>query len=896
MAQTTRKKKTATNSSTKKNTRANSRDKAEASTGRPPRRREIMAIICFVIGVFSFIGYFDTEPVFIAFLTGFVRRLIGYGFYALPPALIMCAVILAFHKGRPVRLRTTCTLLITVITGSLAHIFLVSADTYEFSFAMIGQLWASGAELMSGGIISGVLAELFLLMFGGVGATISLIAIAAVLVMISFNATVSGVIEAFNKREKREYAPEHEYEQTEMRTTSAETTRSHQTYRKGSGRNYQRSFIPSWIKRKIDIPVDENGNAPVDHFADDHNDTYSRIVEKGSTYNTNPRVKTPDQVLSEIVADNRNDTYVNADDENSSKQDDMPLDIPFMEGKGRERTSFMPFIHEEKTSAFVEPPTSEPSPAPEPVVQSAKAKPPATPKKRAEPITPVASVSSDGYTFPPVELLSQGKPQSRAGDSEVRLNTERLETAFQSFGVNVHISNATRGPTVTRYEAELEAGVKLNKLTNLEDDIALSLGANGVRIAAMPNRRSTVGIEVPNKDISKVHLRDVIESRNFTQAKSKLTFAIGMDISGEPIVGDITKLPHMLVAGTTGSGKSVCLNSIILSILYKAGPEDVRFIMIDPKMVELKAYNSIPHLLVPVVTDAQKAAGALQWAVFEMMKRYTLFSETNARDIESYNQLARKTKGDDAREPMSKIVVIIDELADLMMVAAKDVEESICRIAQMGRASGIHLITATQSPRADVITGLIKANIPSRIAFKVSSSLESRIILDSGSSADKLVGYGDMLYSPTGAAKPMRLQGAWVSDEEREDVIEFLANNKDEETQYSEEVMNEMEKAAAMKTSGGQTSGDTNSSDYDDLLPQAVDVIMETGQASVSLLQRRLKLGYSRAARIVDQMEEMGVVGPFEGSKPRTILITRDQWNQMQHLNGIGGGDDSGGN
>jgi len=399
----------------------------------------------------------------------------------------------------------------------------------------------------------------------------------------------------------------------------------------------------------------------------------------------------------------------------------------------------------------------------------------------------------------------------------------------------------------------------------------------------MPNRISTVGIEVPNKSISKVYLRDVIESQAFAGAKSKLTFAIGMNIAGDAIVGVVPKLPHMLVAGTTGSGKSVCLNSIILSILYKATPEEVRFIMIDPKMVELKAYNNIPHLLVPVVTDVKKAAGALQWATVEMMKRYSLFAETNARDIEGYNKAAGNAK--EEREPLPQIIVVIDELADLMMTAAKEVEESVCRVAQMGRAAGIHLIIATQSPRANVITGLMKANIPSRIAFKVASALESQIILDPGQNADKLVGNGDMLYAPTGSAKPMRLQGTWVSDKEREKVIEFI--EKSGETQYSEEVISEIEKAAIMKTSGEKPEGDTTESDYDELLPQAVDVIFETGQASVSMLQRRLKLGYSRAARIVDQMEELGVVGSFEGSKPRNILITKDQWRQMQYVSGV---------
>jgi len=867
MAQTNRKKTTST-------TKAGSRSKSagatqESSISKPPRRREIMAIVCFIIGVFSFIGYFDTEPVFIGFLTGFVRRLIGLGYYALPPALIMCSVILAFHRGRPILLRTICTLSLTIVTGALVHLFIVDVEKYEFSFAMIGELWRTGALQESGGVISGTFSELFFWLFGKIGAAIALICAALILAMIAFNATISGLIEAFSKRERRQYVPEPEYDSSAVFGTKADER--NQNYPQRSNRKYRSSIIPLWKRKKIDIPLDENGAAvKPDHFADEPDDAFS---------NKNSRVKAPDEVLRE----NALDSNLSIETANTGIAEDLPLDIPFMEGKGRERTSFMPLIKEEKTSDYfapIEPVKSQSSAA------SSQATPPPSKQRKRTALAISAFDESDGdYTFPPLDLLSRGEPHSRAGDSEVNQNKERLETAFQSFGVNVNISNVTRGPQVTRYEAKLEAGVKLNKLTSLEDDIALSLGAIGVRIAAMPNHISTVGIEVPNKNISKVHLRDILESKNFMQAKSKLTFAIGEDISGEHIVGDITKLPHMLVAGTTGSGKSVCLNEIIISILYKASPKDVRFIMIDPKMVELKAYNSIPHMLVPVVTDAQKAAGALQWATHEMMKRYNLFSETNARDIEGYNKIVEKTN--DEREPLYKIVVIIDELADLMMVAAKEVEESICRIAQMGRAAGIHLITATQSPRADVITGLIKANIPSRIAFKVSSALESRIILDSGSSADKLVGYGDMLYSPTGSAKPMRLQGAWVSDKEREKIIDFLERSKDDDAQYSEEVMHEIEKAAAAKTSGAQSSGDANSGDYDELLPQAVDVILETGQASVSMLQRRLKLGYSRAARIVDQMEEMGIVGPFEGSKPRNLLITRDQWRQMQYVSGV---------
>jgi len=880
MARNDKKKGSSAGFNERENSKTGTRSQAEINTSKPPRRREIMAVVCFIIGVFSFIGYFDTEPVFIAFLTGFVRRLIGYGYYALPPALIMSAVILAFHRGRPVLLRTICTMLITVVTGAIVHLFMVDINKYEFSFAMLGPLWTSGAEQASGGVISGTVSELFLWLFGKAGAAIALILAALILLMIAFNATISGLIEAFSRREKRQYAPEPYMESDSSSGFIPVPTERPQNYQQRSNRKYRQSLIPLWKRKKIDIPLDESdGPTKKDHFADEDDENFLQET---------PRVKTHDEVPGGSTDENTTDFNIPIETAETGIAEDLPLDIPFMEGKGRERTSFMPFIHEEKTSNYVEPP--EPlssSPLDTPAFSGStrnpagNKKPPSKPAKKA-PAIPDLEID---YSFPPLELLSRGEPQSKAGDGEVKQNKERLETAFQSFGVNVSISNATRGPTVTRYEAELEAGVKLNKLTSLEDDIALSLGASGVRIAAMPNRISTVGIEVPNKNISKVHLRDVIESQNFSQAKSKLTFAIGMDISGEPIVGDVTKLPHMLVAGTTGSGKSVCLNSIILSILYKATPEDVRFIMVDPKMVELKAYNSIPHLLVPVVTDAQKAAGALQWATYEMMKRYNLFAEANARDIEGYNQVARKSK--EEREPLSKVVVVIDELADLMMVAAKEVEESICRIAQMGRAAGIHLITATQSPRADVITGLIKANIPSRIAFKVSSALESRIILDSGSSADKLVGHGDMLYSPTGSAKPMRLQGAWVSDKEREKVIDYLEREKSGESQYSEEVMHEIEKAAAMKTSGAQSSGDATGNDYDELLPQAVDVILETGQASVSMLQRRLKLGYSRAARIVDQMEEMGVVGPFEGSKPRNLLVTRDQWRQMQYVSGV---------
>ena len=487
------------------------------------------------------------------------------------------------------------------------------------------------------------------------------------------------------------------------------------------------------------------------------------------------------------------------------------------------------------------------------------------------------------YEFPPVSLLKAGSGQSHDGTEEMRQNAERLSDTLQSFGIEAHIINVTRGPSVTRYELELQRGVKLSKVTNLADDIALALGASGVRIAAIPDKISVVGIEVPNRIVSVVMAREVIDSPEFEKCKSRVSFAVGKDIGGNRIIGDIGKLPHLLIAGTTGSGKSVCMNSLIISLLYKAKPEEVKLIMIDPKMVELGIYNGIPHLLIPVVTDPKKAAGSLQWAVTEMMRRYRMMADAGVRDLESYNKQARAS-ADDELEPMPQIVVVIDELADLMLVAAKEVEESICRIAQMGRASGIHLVIATQRPSADVITGLLKANIPSRIAFAVASAMESRIILDTAG-AEKLVGKGDMLYAPLGQGKPKRVQGCFITDDEVQEVVSFVKASS--EAEYSDSVMAEIDKKAAEsgKTgsgSSGSTAAETEGSDGDEMLPAAVDVILETGQASVSMLQRRLKLGYARAARIMDEMEERGIVGPFEGSKPRQLLITREQWQAIK--------------
>ncbi|MBR3867091.1 MAG: DNA translocase FtsK [Butyricicoccus sp.] len=496
------------------------------------------------------------------------------------------------------------------------------------------------------------------------------------------------------------------------------------------------------------------------------------------------------------------------------------------------------------------------------------------------------------YSYPPLYLLSQSKGSAK-GDvqAELQENSTRLIDTLESFGVSAKIIGIVRGPSVTRFELTISRGIKFSRITALADDIALALGAVSVRIAPIPDKVA-IGIEVPNKIVNMVPIRDVLGSNEFARASSRVAFAVGKDITGSPVVSDIGKMPHLLIAGTTGSGKSVCVNSMLISLLYKSTPEEVRIIMIDPKMVELGNYNGIPHLLIPVVTDPRKAAGALNWAVGEMERRYMLFADNQVRNLTGYNDLMRKKKAEaevtEGGNPsqfqvLPQVVIVIDELADLMMVAAKEVETSICRIAQKARAAGMHLIVATQRPSADVITGIMKANIPSRIAFAVASQIESRIILDQ-TGAEKLIGKGDMLYAPLGEGKPRRVQGCFISNEEIEAVIAHIKQNAVAE--YSEEILVHIEKQAEKAASGDKnssgSSGGDPANDEDEMLFDAIDVVVRSGQASTSMLQRHLKLGYSRAARIIDQMEERGIIGPFEGSKPRRLLISKEDWQEMK--------------
>ena len=476
------------------------------------------------------------------------------------------------------------------------------------------------------------------------------------------------------------------------------------------------------------------------------------------------------------------------------------------------------------------------------------------------------------YEFPPIQLLEQGNGGEETNSKKALLATaEKLRKTLQSFGVSAKVENVSVGPAITRYELSPAEGVRVSKIANLADDIALSLEAETIRIEAPIPGKHTVGIEVPNKTKSVVALRDIIETHDFTDSKSKLAFALGKDVAGDIVVTDVAKMPHLLIAGSTGSGKSVCINTLITSIIYKAKPSEVKLLMIDPKVVELSVYNGIPHLLIPVVTDPKKAAGALAWTVQEMVNRYSLFAQKNVRDIKGYNEVAEKA----GESKLPQIVIIIDELADLMMVAAKDVEDAICRLAQMARAAGMHLVIATQRPSVDVITGIIKANIPSRIAFAVSSQVDSRTILDSAG-AEKLLGKGDMLFFPSGTSKPTRIQGAFVSDKEVENIVKYIRTDND--NVYDERIIESIENSGEPE----KVKQEDDDDETDDLLEEAIELVISNGQASTSGLQRRLKIGYARAGRLIDQMEERGIVSGFQGSKPREVLMTKERWEELK--------------
>lgn len=826
------KKKKAKKPATQKKTKG-----AKVSVNSVPAERKIPVRVissATLLGLFVLflIIFFQPEGVVIRLLESFIHGLIGRaGFLVSIPGLLYLFIIHAFSGGRPVKMRTICITLFILVCGCIAHLSLTMPDMPVGWDALTG-LYHGGIEGSTAGLICGSVAMLFYWLFQGILSYIIFILAAIFLLLGGMQITVVSIIRAIQDRPRPNWE-EKPAERQEPATIVVNHIANKRIEHLEQKREKQKQQVtPKTVVSTVPAePVKRDASKVEDMFRQIDSD-----IEK------------PVNAASEFVP-------APAEAEPPSKMPPFDKDAPFPE---------------------------KPEPAPKRVkvekVTAKEAKDSA--EKVAKEIEDKQKEQKPDYCFPPIDLLKSFGSGATDGTTEMRENTRRLNETLASFKIEAHIINVTRGPSVTRYEVELEKGVRLNKLTTAADDIALSLGATGVRIAAVPGKISVVGIEVPNRAVTTVSLREVIDSQEFAKAKSKSSFAVGKDIGGNSIVGNIARLPHMLIAGTTGSGKSVCMNSIIISLLYKASPDDVKLIMVDPKMVELGIYNGIPHLLIPVVTDPKKAAGSLQWAVSEMMRRYKAMADAGVRDLESYNSMIDSQQIEGKKIP--QVVVIIDELADLMLVAAKEVEESICRIAQMGRASGIHLVIATQRPSADVITGLMKANIPSRIAFAVASAMESRIILDT-QGAEKLVGKGDMLYAPIGNGKPKRVQGCFVSDAEVEAVTSYVKANF--VTNYDQEVMEEIERKALQtgnKAAANDTEANAEELDGDEMLPAAVEVILETGQASVSMLQRRLKLGYARAARIVDEMEEKGIVGPFQGSKPRDILITAEQWAQMR--------------
>ena len=802
-------------------------------------RRQLWAVILFAAGIFFLAVALIPGQGFWNWLHTFCFGLFGWCAYLIAPALIYIAVMAAMDKpiGALGHKVWQTFVLVALICGA-AQIFAKTPIEGENFVEKAAYLYESGTKLKGGGLAAGLIG-IPLLSFGKTPAAVTILLFIFTFLMLITGATLLDLIRSAYKPVKK--IGETYVERVEGRRR------------------------PQF---NIDVPLDEEAlpahPVRVEEQSDEARETVQRAKEK--------LMQAAGSQTMPLPADER------AQEKAAAKETPLLDDLV-----GKIAKSIMAPPQPEQATGQSSEDRLAGEKAP-PAVQNGKENPAvetgAADKIAVELDEAKQLQATESYIFPPVYLLKEGeKPDGKDLSEELKANAQLLVDALASFGVQTRIIDIARGPAVTRYELQPSAGVKISKITNLADDIALNLATSGVRIEAPIPNKAAVGIEVPNRQTSVVPIRDIIDSQAFREAKSKVTMCLGKDIGGSVCVADISKMPHMLIAGATGSGKSVCINSIIMSILYKASPEEVRLLMVDPKVVELGVYNGIPHLLVPVVTDPRKAAGALNWAVSEMLGRYKLFADNSVRDINGYNRLAEEQPERNLAK-MPQIVIIIDELADLMIAAQNEVEDAICRLAQMARAAGMHLVIATQRPSVDVITGVIKANIPSRIAFAVSSQVDSRTILDSGG-AEKLLGKGDMLFFPVGAAKPTRIQGCFVSDKEVEKVVAFIKGSQTAE--YDDQILEEIERQAeAAGKSAGGGSGGGGFDAQDEMLPAAIECVVETGQASTSLLQRKLKLGYARAARIIDEMESRGIVGPFEGSKQRQVLISRQQWIEMK--------------
>ena len=814
----------------------------------PILSRPVWGAIWGIVGLLCLLSILPIDGVLLKWLHRGIGALIGKGAYVMPFALIGIAVLLFARPKGPVRLRGTCIALMPLLIGSIIHAF-SCANEYDLSMSTLSGLLSTGMEGSSGGLLGGGLYILLEWALSSIGALLILLVLFIVTLLVACRITPQALYDMVRP-------PEYEYEDEEERERYEAPVQLPNIHEAAAAHAQRREERRAHRKSDFDIPIDTDPPGE----------------DKPGAELIDPRKRKGKAIAP--------DEYLRSLRDNVKKKAGSIMDL--VENK-----------QPEEELAHASEPEPEHEAAPAPASKSKKTENISETEQEAMNIAIDESQKAPMpvYDYPPIDLLTQGKHASVAGaEAELRESSACLLDTLDSFNIEAQIIGIVRGPSVTRFELTIPRGIKISRITALADDIALSLGAANVRIAPIPDKVA-VGIEVPNKTVNTVFIRECIGSPAFANAKSRLSFAVGKDITGKPVIGDIAKMPHMLIAGTTGSGKSVCINSMLISLLYKSTPEEVRLIMVDPKMVELGNYNGIPHLLIPVVTDPKKAAGALNWAVGEMERRYKLFADHQVRNLVGYNDLMRSEKAKaeqtedghpEQYQVLPQIVIVIDELADLMMVAAKEVENSICRIAQKARAAGMHLVVATQRPSADVITGIMKANIPSRIAFAVASQIESRIILDT-TGAEKLIGKGDMLYAPLGEGKPTRVQGCFISNEEIEAVIARIKETSTAE--YSEEILEHIEQQAEQvgNNKGGGSSGTSDlGDDEDELIEEAIEVIMDCRQASTSMLQRRLKLGYSRAARIIDQIEDRGIIGPSEGSKPRQILISREDWQEMK--------------
>ncbi len=794
-----------------------------AKTSRQNPSQQIYPVIWFAVAIFLMcVVFIKGQNVWTA-IHNFMFGIFGVMAYIYPFLLGVVAVLYAMNKtGGSMNAKVIETVVIAILVGTAIDIFALYNENLTFG-KHLAAAYTAGPKLQNGGFLGALIGHPICAAFGKTGAAITIILLIFVFVMI---ATGTTLIAFFKALKKPVQAVSEQAEQAYIARAQREKENSeNEDNDKTKIKKKQLKVIKGF---NVDVPVDESEHNP-ENRTEGLDEKQRKVVD---TYYDN------DEAKPETYG---NDIPEGADDREVIQN---ALDVAETESEQTNEPEKIKIDCENETAKFTDDVAEE--------------------EKR----------SLINYAYPPTSLLSAPSPNSKPmSANEAAATGERLVEVLRSFGVETKIIDISHGPTVTRYELQPCTGVKISKITNLANDIALNLAASGVRIEAPIPNKAAVGIEVPNSSSAIVSVREIIESSNFTASKSKLTVALGRDIAGNIITTDIAKMPHGLIAGATGSGKSVCINSIIMSILYKANPKEVKLLMIDPKVVELGVYNGIPHLLVPVVTDPKKASGALGWAVSEMEQRYAKFADRGVRDLEGYNRLVDTLIDEPEVEKLPHIVIIIDELADLMMTAGKEVENSISRITAKARAAGIHLLIATQRPSVDVITGVIKSNIPTRIAFAVSSQVDSRTILDAAG-AEKLLGKGDMLFNPMGSTKPNRIQGCFVSEAEVERVVNFIKSGGNAE--YDDNIMVEIERQAAIEKS--KKSGlPEDAPDADPMLEEAIKVVVEMGQASTSLLQRRLKLGYARAARIVDEMEARGIVGPYEGAKPRKVLITKEQ-------------------